>query len=333
MALLCSLAVTSCSSAHHRAAATTSAPSPPTSAAPSSEAPAPVPAPAINPLTGGKPSKNSVVAVKIEDTALGRPQRGIDDADLVYIEQVEGGLTRLLAIFNSKLPVVEPVRSTRANDPELAEEFGPIDYVASGGSHAELAPLDHSDLRADINDRGGPGFSRDPGRIAPNNLRADLAAIAAKLKGPQARSIGLVWSARLTATHTRPGTTVRTTVGGTPIVFEWRPAMHRYVRIIGGAVQRAADGHTIATPNVIVQFCRSTVYTKDRDILGNPAQYTHTIGSGKVVVFRDGRRIDGTWHRKALHDGTTLTDGSGRPIALSPGGAWFVLTATGTRLD
>src|SRR4051812_20850331 len=65
----------------------------------------PKPKSAINPLTGLKPSRNKVVAVKIDDTAGARPQVGLDRADVVYVEQVEGGLTRLVAIFNSHLPL------------------------------------------------------------------------------------------------------------------------------------------------------------------------------------------------------------------------------------
>jgi hypothetical protein len=89
----------------------------------------------------------------------------------------------------------------------------------------------------------------------------------------------------------------------------------------------------IATPNVIVQFCRSTVYRRDIDTAGNPAQWTHTVGSGKAVVFRNGRRIVGTWNRRTVKDGTTLRDGRGATIALAPGGAWFVQVANGTRLS
>lgn len=283
--------------------------------------------PALSPLTGEKSSANPVIAVKIEDTALGRPQVGVDKADIVYVEQVEGGLTRLMAIFNSALPTVEPVRSVRPSDPELALQFGHIIFVASGGSRSGIAPLNRSPLRAVINDRGGPGFSRDPKRSAPENLRANLAGIAAKIKGPTAKSIGLAWSARLSAAKTRPGPWVRTRVGGTDVTFRWRPSLRRYVRVIDGQVQHSGDGSVIATPNVIVQFCRISVYAKDRDVLGNPAQYTHTIGSGRAVVFRDGRRIDGTWSRNAVGDGTTLRTADGRPIALAPGGAWFVLVA------
>jgi hypothetical protein len=295
-------------------------------------APSSAPPPAVNPLTGETPSDNPVVAVKIEDTALGRPQVGVDKADIVYVEQVEGGLTRLMAVFNSTLPTVEPVRSTRPSDPELALQFGHIIFVASGGSPAGIAPLDKSPLRAVINDRGGPGFNRDPNRSAPENLRASLARIAAKIKGPKAKSIGLVWSTRLTAAPTRPGRSVGTRVGGTPVNFKWNQKLRRYERVIDGQVQHAGDGNVVATPNVIVQFCHINVYAKDRDVLGNPAQYTHTIGHGRAVVFRNGRRIEGTWSRQAVGDGTTLSSTDGKAITLAPGGAWFVLVATNAPL-
>src|SRR4051794_32036157 len=154
-----------------------------------------VPPTAVNPLTGETTSRNPVIAVKIEDTALGRPQVGTDKADIVYIEQVEGGLTRLMAIFSSTLPsAVEPVRSVRPSDPELALQYGHIDFVASGGSPAGIAPLLKSPLKRIINDNGGPGFRRDPHRDAPENLVANLKTIAKKVKGPAAADIGLEWS-------------------------------------------------------------------------------------------------------------------------------------------
>lgn len=321
----CLVALAACSTSHHATRTTT--PAAPTSAARSTPA-----GPPINPLTGQAPSNNPVVAAKIDDTAAGRPQAGIDKADIVYIEQVEGGLTRLLAVFNTTLPTVEPVRSTRVGDPEIALQFGHIVYVASGGSDGELKPLDASPLKTAINDRGAAGFSRDPNRPAPFNLRADLAAIGARLKGPKAQDFGMVWSGKVTNTGSVAGAKVDTKVGGTPVVFTWDAARHKYVRVIDGTIQRAADGTVIATPNVIVQFCQVTTFLGDIDQSGSPAKVTHTIGQGKVAVFRDGRRIDGTWHRAAVGDGTTLTDAQGKPIALARGGAWFVLVATGTPL-
>ncbi|MEN3356517.1 MAG: hypothetical protein V7637_499, partial [Mycobacteriales bacterium] len=90
--------------------------------------PAPKPAPkppATNPLTGrpGVP-RGPVLAVKIDNTSAGRPQLGLDSADVVYVEQVEGGATRLVAVFASRYPgQVGPVRSVRNGDPELLSAY------------------------------------------------------------------------------------------------------------------------------------------------------------------------------------------------------------------
>jgi Protein of unknown function (DUF3048) N-terminal domain/Protein of unknown function (DUF3048) C-terminal domain len=330
ISLTCLLGMAACGGHHKKKApASTTNPSTPITT------PAPKPAPPSgNPLTGArKASANGVVAVKIDDTANGRPQLGIDQADIVYIEQVEGGLTRLVAVYDTTLPTVQSVRSTRANDPELLAEYGPIAYVASGGAKNPLSVLDKSTLRTSINDRGGPGFHRASNRSAPYNLQANLAVVAAKLKSPKAKSIGLTWSASIKNTGSRVARSVNTKVGGTPVGFIWSAKAGGYERVINGSIQHTLDGHIVATPNVIVQFCKSTVYPQDTDVLGNPSQFTHTVGAGKVSVFRNGRRIDGTWSRPKLGSGTRLKDAHGKDIALAPGGAWFVLTATGTRLN
>jgi hypothetical protein len=306
--------------------------SPTSSTPPSPHKSKPAPAArAVNPLTGLKPSKNPVIAVKIEDTALGRPQVGTNRADLVYVEQVEGGLTRLMAIFNTHLPNVEPVRSVRPSDPELALQLGHIIFVASGGSKAGFAPLKDSPLKKVIGDRGGPEFSRDPRRNAPENLVVNLKKVAKMVKGPKAKSIGLQWSTKPPAGKTKPGKFVQTVVGGTPVAFRWNAKTHRYMRIIDGAIQHTADGSVIDTPNVVVEFCKVTTYTKDRDVNGNPAKFTKTLGTGRAVVFRDGKRIDGTWSRKSVNDGT-IFKAHGKVIPLTPGGAWFVLAAVGAPL-
>lgn len=294
----------------------------------------PQPAP-VNPFTGGRPSNNAVVAVKIDDTGNGRPQVNIDKADLVYIEQVEGGLTRLIGIFNTQLPTVEAVRSVRANDPDLLAEFGPIAFAASGGAPNPLSVMDHSTLKTSINDRGGLGFNRDPNRPVPYNLQADLARIAASLHGPRAKSIGLTF-ATLSASQLKAipvGTSINTVVGATGVQFQWDAALGKYRRYIAGAPQSAADGAPIAAANVIVQFCQVTPYPQDVDVAGNVAQFTHTVGSGRAVIFRNGHRLEGTWRRASADKGTTYLSRLGRPLNLAPGGEWVLLVATGAPLS
>jgi hypothetical protein len=304
-------------------------PTPPTATPTATPTPA-----AVNPLTGlGAPPKGPVIGVKIDDTENGRPQLGLDKADIVYVEQAEGGLTRLLAVFATNKPTVEAVRSVRASDPELLSQYGRIILVASGGGGDSLPTLDKSILHAVIMDRGGPGFARDSSRSAPYNVTSNLAAVSSAVKADSAKDIGLEWASNPPGlSAARKATSVQTQVGGTPVRFQWSALLKRYVRTIDGVRQSAADGATIATPNVIVQFCKVTANPGDVDVVGNPSQYTHSIGRGRVAVFRNGHRIDGTWSRADLTSGTTLRDAKDRPITLAPGGAWVVLVATAASL-
>jgi hypothetical protein len=289
---------------------------------------------AVNPLTGvGAPPKGPVIGVKIDDTANGRPQRGVDKADIVYVEQAEGGLTRLLAVFATNEPTVEPVRSVRASDPELLSQYGRIILVASGGGGDSIPTLDKSILHGVTMERGGPGFSRDSSRSAPYNLMSNLAAVSSAVKADSAKSIGFQWATNAAGlSATRPAISVHTQVGSTPVEFQWNTLLKRYVRVINGVRQSAADGAPITTPNVIVQFCQVTTDPSDVDVAGNPSQYTHSIGRGRVTVFRNGHRIDGSWSRADLTSGTTLRDTKGQPITLAPGGAWVMLVATAAPL-
>ena len=100
--------------------------------APTTTTTAPVP---TAPFTG-LPDPNGVsqtrpsLAVKIENTPEARPQSGLDVADVVYEEVVDGGITRFWAIFNSAAPVnVGPVRSVRAMDPLVVSPLGGADRV------------------------------------------------------------------------------------------------------------------------------------------------------------------------------------------------------------
>ena len=321
-------------------ASPTPTPTPSSSATPTptpTPKPKPKPVRPTNPFTGvGAPPAGPVIAVKIDDTFNGRPQLGIDQADIVYVEQVEAGLTRLLAIFASKRPVAEPVRSVRASDPELLTQYGPIVVAASGGAGDSLQAVSHSIIHGVYN--GAPGFARDSGRSIPYNLTLDTSAVAAAYRtAGKAKSIGFTWSATVpSGASTRSGRTFRTTIGGgdtTLVGFDYDPASKRYVRVIDGVRQTAADGAAISTPNVIIQYCDVSVNPGDVDVVGNVSKYTHSVGHGPVAVFRDGREVVGTWSRPTAASGTTLLNAQGKPIALKPGGAWILLVAKGTPLS
>jgi hypothetical protein len=255
---------------------------------------------------------------------------GLEKSDVIYIEQAEGGASRMAVVFASAKPKVRAVRSVRASDPELMGPYGRIILVASGGGGSALPTLDRSVLHSAINDRGAVGFSRDSSRQAPYNLVADLAKVSAAIKGQGVRDVGFTWAAldpRLAGATAAP--TVSTLVGSTPVSFVWDPKLARYVRTVDGHRILAASGAPIAKPNVLVQYCTITEDRSDVDVLGHPSMYTKTIGAGRVVLFRNGKRIAGTWSRPSYGARTTFKDAAGKPLLFAPGGTFVALVRPG----
>lgn len=340
------LTVSACTSSASPAPSS-SAPPPSTSSS-STPAPKPTPKPrvvrhkhtaAVNPLTGFGPApKLPLIAVKIDDTAPGRPQLGIDRADVVYIEAVEGGLTRLAAIFGTYKPMVGYVRSTRPSDPDLLLQYGKITEAYSGGAHDSLPRVYRSGIKSWSNDAGAPYYHRvSRGASSYINLVLNLRQVAEHTKTPPPHGNGWTFAKRLTGLHTEPGYNIRTVVtgsyqSGTPVQFRYDPKLRKYVRYINGQRQRAADGRLVTAANVIIQSCRVVSHPRDTDVLGNPSQFTDTVGQGPVQMFRGGHRIFGTWSRKQLADGTQLRAANGRTIPLTPGNTWVVLIRKGVRV-
>lgn len=335
------LASAACSGGGHDNATPTSTPRPPATPAPSptptpTKSAPPKPAPR-NPFTGfGRVPKGPTIAVKIDDTAPGRPQVGIDQADIVYIEAVEGGLTRLAAIFGTHHPAVGYVRSTRPSDPDLLLQFGKITEAYSGGAHDSLPRVHRSGITSWSNDAGARFYSRvSRSQSDYINLVLHTALVANKVKTPRPKSIGWVFGTKLSGFHTSRAMAVRTRVTGsyphgygTPVEFRYSKKLGKYVRFIDGVPQHAADGRPVTAKNVIVQECRVVSHPKDTDVNGNPSQFTFTVGKGPVSVFRDGKRINGTWSRPRLKAGTTLRSG-GKRIPLALGNTWVVLVRKG----
>ena len=287
---------------------------------------------AINPLTGvaGSPT-GPVIAVKMDDTAGGRPSKGLEKADVIYIEEVEGGLSRMVAVFASAKPSVRAVRSIRASDMELLGQYGRIIVVASGGKLSSLKVLDRSTLHSTINDRGQVGFVRDSSRPAPYNLVADLAKVSSAIKADGVRNVGFTWAAadpRLAAA--KPAATVSTRVGTTSVGFVWDPKLASYVRTLGGRRMLTAGRAPEAKPNVLVQYCQITPDRSDVDVNRVPTMLTKTVGAGKVVLFRGGKRVEGKWSRPSISAPTTFTDAVGKPLLFAPGGTFVALVRPGT---
>src|SRR6478735_7448658 len=123
-------------------------------------------APPTAPLTGlPDPSAAShtrpALSVKVENTDAARPQAGIDQADVLYEEVVEGGITRFVAIFNSAVPdVIGPVRSVRAEDPDIVWPVGGI-FAYSGGAQVNVNAINNAPVHAVDESSAGDAMVRN----------------------------------------------------------------------------------------------------------------------------------------------------------------------------
>ncbi|WP_329624715.1 DUF3048 domain-containing protein [Streptomyces sp. NBC_01255] len=333
-ALLCALTAAGlygCSDPGPREPSPTPTPAP-TTTAPATTAPAPAtttPAPSgLSPLTGLPARPAPVLAVKIDNVAAARPHTGLGAADLVYVEQVEGGVTRLLAVYSSRLPeLAGPVRSARESDIALLAPFGRPVLGYSGAQSALNPLLDAAPLHL-VSESTAPGaFTRSPDRAAPHNLylRPER-ALATDPGAPNARDIGYRFGARPPG-----GTPVDTSTVRFPAArytFTWSAADRAWRVAMDGRAARATDTGPLTPETVVVQ--RVTIRPSAfQDKFGAVSPYTETTGSGTALVLRDGRSYEARWSRPSPSAGTTFTTPAGEPLAFAPGQTWVVLAPRG----
>ncbi|GAA3833169.1 DUF3048 domain-containing protein [Sphaerisporangium flaviroseum] len=289
--------------------------------------PATPPPPPEHPFTGQPVgSRKPVLAVKIENTAAGRPQMGLRSADLVYVEQVEGGLTRLMAIFSSKIPEkVGPVRSARISDLHLLPMFG-RPALAYSGVQTKMVPLVREAPLFDVSDSSKPGaYFRQPGRVAPYNLFADTAKLLAGApKASRAKDIGLTFGDAPEGGTPKKSFSVK--YPAAQFTFTWSAAQKRWLVAQDGKKNMAAEGGQLGAPTIVVQYAKTT-RSEFHDFTGSYTPLIQTTGKGKAVVLRDGKAYKAKWSRSSEKAGTEFTTEDGRPMAFSRGQVWIVLAA------
>jgi hypothetical protein len=269
---------------------------------------------------------SSALAVKIDNAAAARPHTGVDAADVVYAEQVEGGLSRLMAVYATRLPeTVGPVRSARESDLELLRQFDSPTLAFSGAQKKLLPLIDKAPLRAETPGDSADAFFRGSGKSAPHNLYLRPGRILPEAPGQAALTTGFRYGPAPeggTATESRA---VR--YPAARFTFTWSDSRDRWLVGMDGAPATTADGKRMTAATVVVQYVnvRESAF---RDFLGNNTPYTETVGSGKATVLRDGRAWDVDWKREKAPDGTSFTTGDGTPVNFAKGQVWVVYSKT-----
>jgi hypothetical protein len=301
-----------------------------------SEAPDSTPTPvstiSYNSISGREGVDGPVIAVKIDDTRKAHPQIGLDQADLVYIEQVEAGLTRLLSIFSSEIPErVGPVRSARISDIDLLAQFGHVAFAYSG-AQSKLRPVIRT---ANLEDLGAEHespaiYPRDPKRYSPVNLILNAKVLLDKITTnnlPVENSKPMGWIFGDAQGDGRPILSARVFWPSNSYSVEWSNAENRWLLFYGETADMAENGLHLGPTTFLIQQVSITpsIYG---DKFGGNTPFSQTVGEGTGFVLRDGLAFPAKWSRPTEASGTTWTRSDGTPILFARGQIWIALTST-----
>ncbi len=254
--------------------------------------------------------------VKVDNTASSAPQRGLDQADLVVEELVEGGTTRLAAFFHSQLPqVVGPVRSMRATDVGVVSP-AKATVVTSGAAGPTIRRVQQAGIvflgesNADV--------YRDGGRAAPYNLFANLQAIAKRSRPDHPNPDDyFTWGKAKDLPKGRTAQGLSAAFGRHTTT--WQLEQGRYRNVDG----YAADDEQFVADTVVVM----RVEVGDagyRDPAGSFVPESKLTGTGPMSIFHGGRQISGTWAKPSLDAPVELRSG-GQEVAVPAGNTWVEL--------
>jgi len=320
-AVAAALSLAACSgTARSSAAAASRTPTTPVTSTPT---PSPTSSSGLVPLQGGP-----VLAVKIDNTPRARPRVGLQQADVVYVEPVEGGLTRLLAVFSRTMPTeVGPVRSARESDVELVANYGRVALAYSGGSAYTQRVLAEGRQVNLSNDASGEGFRRERSRPAPYNVIGNTERLLARAGGSaKPKDVGFRFGPASAGGSKATSVSVRWPSSRVSLV--WDAKRKQYLVTTDGKADVDPKGRQYGAATVVVQHV-VTHLSANRDVNGVATPVVSLTGKGKAVVLRGGRAWSGTWARRSATAPTTLTAG-GKPVALAPGGpVWVLLVAPG----
>ena len=296
----------------------------------------PPPTMATAPLTGLPMdialARRPVLVVKIDNAPKALPQIGLNQADVVFEEGVEGGITRFAALFHSGgAKPVGPVRSARSTDIRIISAFHrPL--FAYSGANATFQRYVHEAPLIDVGfDAHADRYHRDSARPSPYNLFSETERLfdltpekaapppalfsfrspGVAPSGPGARAVSRAkvwWQAHRY----------------TEALWDWDPAAKGWRRTQNGASHVDAGGKQVAPANVVIQFV--TYHdTGQVDSTGTAVPEADVVGEGDAWVLTGGMLIPCRWTKASDTDITRYTDASGAPVKLTPGKTWVEL--------
>ena len=273
-----------------------------------------------------------IVVVKVENNSIVRPQTGLESADLIFEELVEGGASRFAAVFQSNIPdEVGPVRSVRHVDVSLAAPIADV-FVFSGGAKKTMnyVGLELPAAISQVNE-GFPGMNRKAGISAPNNLFLDTKQMLAAVAQSDTPSSGFFVPAPSSSASAGPAP-VGKAVSTVEVAFstlaepnwKWNATDKLWMRSEGTKPFTNKDGSLFGTNNLVIIEIREV----DAGYKGSTGGYVPrsvTSGSGRAWVLSNGKAVEVKWNKPTVTSQMELSDTSGNPFTMPTGRTWVEL--------
>jgi hypothetical protein len=291
------------------------------------------PPPKTCPLSGVEPRNESLldrpaVAVKIENAPVAYPLSGLDEAEVVFEELVEGGVTRFMAVYHcTDSAKAGPVRSARIVDPAIVTPITKI-LAYSGQNAPVLQALEDAGLVRLTEDTAGDGLQRIPreGLSLEHTLYANTKLLRKlgqkEYSDPPPEDIfdfgDVPESAKPAASvsiNFNPVNTVR---------YDW--SGDGWLRFEGDEPFVMESGDQVSVENVLIEEHTVNLSATVVDVVGNPSlEIADETGSGRAVLFRDGKVLKGTWTREDIESPAVFETKDGERFVFAPGSIWIEL--------
>lgn len=294
--------------------------------------PTPTPEP-MCPLSGldvppGVDLGRPAVAVKVENNVDAYPLAGLEKAEIVYEEQVEGGQTRFMAIYHcTDAAKVGSVRSSREVDPAIMTPTTRI-LAAAGGNEIVRSFLTERGIVLIDEDVAGTAMQRVPrsGVSFEHTLYANTKALRkiGKKEYKKPPPTGMYLFGELMAGSKKARKIVVSFGSATTITYKWSGG--QWMRSERGVPFVSEAGEPIGVDNLIIEEHIVNNSRRIVDVVGNPSiEIADPVGSGRALLFRDGRVIVGRWVREKLHKRVVYETRTGEEMVLAPGTTWVEL--------
>jgi hypothetical protein len=278
-------------------------------------------------------AERPALLVKVENSAAARPQAGLEAADIVYEQVVEGGMTRFVAVYHSTLPdQILPVRSARPTDVPIVTPYQGV-FAYSGAQGPFIQAINAAGNQSLIFDSGARGMARVAGRSAPHNVGADPEVLLSQANATRVSPppTGMQFANSLETSSAYAGQPVSDISARMSAAFtanyRWDAGRGAFLRFDGSNPSMSAAGTQLGATNVVLIAADMTMSN-----IAGASQVPETIlsGSGRAIFAAGGNYIEGTWQKGSNADPFTFFDSNGNPVQFAPGNTWIQLVPNGS---